>query len=58
MNAFHIGLIEYLRSVCGDSGFVRIDIGGMVPWNTITVQHGNEVYEMRIEKITKEDEKG
>lgn len=56
MNAFHIGLIEYLRSVCGDSGSIRIDLGGFT-WDAITVQHGNDVYEIRVEKVTKDGEK-
>jgi hypothetical protein len=42
-----ISLIEYLRSVVGDSGFEEIDLGGRYNQN-IKVIYGNREYDIRI----------
>lgn len=58
MNTFIFGIIEYLRSVCGDHGFVKIQTGDSVIWDTITVKFGNDIYAVHIERRPrKEDEK-
>ena len=56
MGAFYIGLIEYLRTVVGDTGFKEIDRGSDY-WQTITVIHGNKEYRIDIrEKELANDE--
>lgn len=57
MNSFYISLIEYLRSVVGDSGFKEIDLGSKYGQN-IKVVYGNREYDLKISEseIDKNDD--
>lgn len=57
MNSFYISLIEYLRSVVGDSGFKEIDLGSKYGQN-IKVVYGNREYDLKISEseIDKDDD--
>lgn len=57
MNSFYISLIEYLRSVVGDSGFKEIDLGSKYGQN-IKVVYGNREYDIKISEseIDKDDD--